>query len=363
MNLARVLGGVGRFLIGAGVIILLFVAYQLWGTNLQHAQAQNALEDEFDELLASAAAPATLETPKSPKGSTTTVPEAVPIGGSATEQRWTPETLAFAFPEGGDAVARIEMPTIGVNEVIVEGVQVADLRKGPGHYRATVMPGQPGNAAIAGHRTTYGAPFQDIDRLAVDDDIVVTTVQGSFTYRVVNAGTAYPDREQTLLDAARPHAIVSPEDTWVLGEYGDDRLTLTACHPKFSARQRIIVAAVLVDEPGAARPVVDRSGGAVSLTDADTGETIELADEALPIDLTSAEDYGDEVSLDEGLAWDTSPLPKALLYGLIAALIFLAAWFAARRWRRIPSYAVALVPFAFALYLAFEQVDRILPAY
>ena len=112
-----------------------------------------------------------------------------------------------------------------------------DLKKGPGHYPESPLPGQEGNAAIAGHRTTYGAPFNRIDELEPGDEITVQTVQGEFTYVV---------KEQQ---------IVSPDQVEVLEDKGDNRLTLTACHPKYSARQRIVVVAELApDETPLPRP-------------------------------------------------------------------------------------------------------------
>ena len=84
------------------------------------------------------------------------------------------------------------IPKIGVDKIVVEGVGRNDLRKGPGHYPDTPMPGQPGNAAIAGHRTTYGAPFNRIDELEPGDEILVTTLQGPFTYEVTGTEIVTP---------------------------------------------------------------------------------------------------------------------------------------------------------------------------
>ncbi len=87
--------------------------------------------------------------------------------------------------EPGDALARIEIPTIGLDAKVVSGVQPADLKNGPGHYPDTPMPGQLGNSAIAGHRTTYGQPFYRLDEVEPGDEIVLTTVQGRFVYRMI----------------------------------------------------------------------------------------------------------------------------------------------------------------------------------
>jgi len=128
----------------------------------------------------------------------------------------------------GDPVGRIRIPEVGLSKVIVEGTDGGSLRKGPGHYPETPLPGIRGTVAIAGHRTTYGAPFRDLDKLENRDELVVEMPYGRFTYEV--------EREQ----------IVDPTATWVTRRVGHDRLVLTACHPKYSAAQRIVIFARLV---------------------------------------------------------------------------------------------------------------------
>jgi sortase A len=142
--------------------------------------------------------------------------------------------LAFAAralrrrSEPGDPLGRLRMPSIGVRDVFVEGTGAGDLRKGPGHYPRTPLPGEHGTVAIAGHRTTYGAPFHDVDDLDPGDRIEVEMPYGLFEYRV----------ERTR--------IVAPTATWVTRRVGHDQLVLSACHPLYSAAQRIIVFARLV---------------------------------------------------------------------------------------------------------------------
>jgi sortase A len=125
--------------------------------------------------------------------------------------------------EPGDAMGRIEMPAIGVSEVFVEGTEANDLRAGPGHYAETPLPGERGTVAIAGHRTTYGAPFRRVDQLDPGDRIDLRMPYGRFVYRV----------ERTR--------IVEPTETSVIDRVGHNRLVLSACHPLYSAAQRIIV--------------------------------------------------------------------------------------------------------------------------
>jgi sortase A len=127
----------------------------------------------------------------------------------------------------GDPLGRIRIPAIGVSDVFVEGTDAGDLRSGPGHYPATPLPGQRGTVAIAGHRTTYGAPFHDVDDLDPGDRIELDMPYGRFTYRVERL------------------RIVAPTATEVTDPVGFDRLVLSACHPLYSAAQRIIVFAKL----------------------------------------------------------------------------------------------------------------------
>ena len=156
---SRVIGAVGRALILAGVLVLLFVAYQLWGTGLQEARAQDRLDKQFQELLEHTASSTTVA-PDSTVPETPTSTTLPPDSEAADPSNDTPVEI-----ERGDVVARIEIPGIGVDKFVVQGTSVSDLRKGPGHYVDTPMPGEAGNAAIAGHRTTYGAPFGEVDQL------------------------------------------------------------------------------------------------------------------------------------------------------------------------------------------------------
>ena len=134
-----------------------------------------------------------------------------------------PQRVIRRQPLKGDSIARIEIPAIGVDEYVVEGTDLESLRKGPGHYPETPLPGAPGTTAIAGHRTTYGAPFRNIDDLHRGDRIVVDMPDGRFIYRVEES------------------KIVDDQDLSVLQPVGYRRLMLSACHPLYSAAQRIIV--------------------------------------------------------------------------------------------------------------------------
>jgi sortase A len=138
-----------------------------------------------------------------------------------------PRRVIRRMPLKGDAIARIAIPSIGVSEYVVEGTDTGSLRKGPGHYPETPLPGAPGPTAIAGHRTTYGAPFRRIDQLDRGDRITLDMPDGHFVYRV----------ESTK--------IVDDQDLSVLDPVGYQRLVLSACHPLYSAAERVIVFARL----------------------------------------------------------------------------------------------------------------------
>lgn len=319
MSFARALGMVGRSCISAGVLTLLFVVYQLWGTGLREAQAQNRLESEFAEIVGD-----------EPVGDTST------DGGSPG----SPDTTLGpppAPPAEGDAMARMRIPDIGVDKIIVEGVTLDDLKRGPGHYPDTPMPGQPGNAAIAGHRTTYGAPFNRIDELENGDEILITTVQGSFRYEVSG------------------QQIVSPSQVEVLNDHGDNRLTLTACHPKYSASQRIIVTATLAGTAAPAAPPGTAPGDNPGGLPGDPPPDAQGAD-------ASEESAGDETIDGAGLSGEGASAWPAVLLAAACAFVWIAAYVLGLLWRRWPAYLVCLPVFMAMLFYFFESFSRLLPA-
>jgi sortase A len=139
-----------------------------------------------------------------------------------------PPRVVRKKPLPGDAIGRLEIPAIGVKDYVVEGTDTDNLRKGPGHYPETPLPGERGTAAIAGHRTTYGAPFRHVDELKRGQVIKIDLPYGRYVYRVERV------------------KIVDDSDFSVLRKVRYDRLVLSACHPLYSAAQRIIVFARLV---------------------------------------------------------------------------------------------------------------------
>lgn len=136
--------------------------------------------------------------------------------------------------EDGDALTRIKIPALDVDTVVVEGTSASALRAGAGHYPNTPLPCETGNVAIAGHRTTYGRPFANLDRLKAGDAIILETPVGSCTYEVT-----------------RTPFIVAPTDFSVVADDQSRRmLTLTTCHPKGSAAKRLVIQADLVKGAG-----------------------------------------------------------------------------------------------------------------
>ena len=204
----------GKFLISVGVGVLMFVGWTLWGTGLYTQQQQDDLRLEFDQL-----------------------PSVVSSGVDEKKK------LGPAKPPGpGDPVFVLKMPAIDFDQVVVEGVGVEDLKKGPGHYPSCragfdrplctefeeVWPGQEGRVIVSGHRTTYGAPFFDLDKLKPGDEIITQTKWGEFTYEVTETRIVQPD---SLAIAIQSDAA---------------EIVLTTCNPKYSAAQRLIVFGRLV---------------------------------------------------------------------------------------------------------------------
>ena len=215
-GLLRVLGWA---FIAVGVLVLLYLVYSLLYTNRATAQAQSQLEGAWELQLAG--------------------------GDSSDGAPDAPRTASDDTRTTAGAVAALEFRRPGTTRPVVHegplyvvpGVTLADLQRGPGHYPGTALPGEDGNFAVAGHRTTYGAPFFNLDQLRRGDEVLVTAPDGTrYTYVV------------------RRQEIVDPGETWVLAPdplgRGRPLVTLTTCHPRFSAAQRLIVFAELRRDGG-----------------------------------------------------------------------------------------------------------------
>lgn len=327
------LGRLGSSLIVAGLLVFLFVGYQLWGTGIEAAQSQQRLESTFGNLANTTESTMPPE-PESPN----------------------PEPIIVAH---GDPLALIEIPAIGVSKYVVAGVETADLKKGPGHYPNTPLPGELGNVAIAGHRTTYGEPFRHLDQLVVGDSIVITDLAGRrFTYLVTG------------------QQIVSPKDSWVVDTVDPSiaTLTLTTCHPEFSAKQRLIVSATLdtslsdvASFPAAtygreASSTIDSTTPSTTAPDSGTPNTVDDIETVTgPATSSSTGASGADV-FDKGWFSDPKAVPHVIAWTLLDVLIVLAAWQIAKRLRnRAIGVAVGIVPFFVVLYFVFQNVNRLLP--
>ena len=274
-RISRLIDFLGRTMIVAGLLLLSFVAYQLWGTGIVESRSQTAIAKQFVK----------------------------------------PQPIQ---PQLGGLVGRITIPSIGVSKYVVAGVRLKDLERGPGLFPGSPMPGQKGNVAIAGHRTTFGAPFSRIDELRGNERIILESKDGTFTY-IVNGEPK----------------IVLATDTAVAKTTNPDiaTITLVSCYPKWTSTKRIVVVATLDSTvlPLPATPLV-------------TSE---------PIDQQSI----------AGWFHDPTAWPTVLFFGLALIVIRIVAGLMTRRGRRkIFVYPIAFGIFIPTLFLFFGGLARLLPA-
>ena len=208
--------------------MLAFVAYQLWGTALYEHHAQDVLRSQLSGRLHPASGLGGRAASSSSGAS-----DAPTVGPNSPTESVATAAAGAKAPAEGSPEGFISIPRIGMNNAaFVEGVAESDLQEGPGHYPSTALPGQAGNVGIAGHRTTYGAPFYNLDQLQPGDPIILQVSEGTFTYQVVRS------------------TIVSPNDTAVLAPASLPVLTLTTCNPRYSASTRLVVTALLEQAKG-----------------------------------------------------------------------------------------------------------------
>lgn len=211
--------GLGELLITAGLLLLLFVGWQLWWTDVEANREQAGITEVLRESWGA-----------DPAGPLTTAPQ-----GEAGKP--PPDPPVSAPVAEGEAFAVLHVPAFGADyqRPVVEGTTVDVLKRGVGHYPGSAMPGEVGNVAIAGHRVTYGRPFYRIDELRPGDALVLEAADAWYIYRMRSYQIVTPDRVD----------VVAP----VPGDEGaaptERLLTLTSCHPRYSARQRYVVHAVL----------------------------------------------------------------------------------------------------------------------
>jgi sortase A len=295
---------VGRVVLVVGILILMFIPYLLWGTGLITAHNQDVLSQQFraDQQKAHSHPAQTIAAPK--RGATPPVPQVAP---------------SVPDPPIGSPVGTIQIPKINLAMTVVEGTDEAQLAMGPGHYPTTPLPGQAGNAAIAGHRTTYLHPFYNLDALTPGDLIFVTTLQGTFLYSVATS------------------EVVIPTDVSVVDPTPTPQLTLTTCNPRYSASQRLVVHATLVASELAhptATPV------------ADVTKPHHRAATAVPVP-------------------QTRDWTAAILWGVLVAALATGLWMLALRTHRAARAAVMVggtLVWLFVVFFFFQSVAPLLPA-
>lgn len=231
-----VLRGIGQTLITAGLVVLLFVVYEVYITNIFAHQAQEKVHHTLEQQWE--------------RGDNPLLP--LPNGGTST------------IPLG-TGIANLYVPRFGKDYAwtIVEGVNDKDLEKGPGHYPGTAKPGETGNFAVAGHRVGKGEPFLNLDKLHPGDAVIIETKKSWFVYKVKGQAR---DISAADADGIPGRQIVSPSDGQVVlpvpnkpGAKPTEKLmTMTTCTPKFTAAKRMIVYAAwqqtLKRSPDGAKP-------------------------------------------------------------------------------------------------------------
>jgi len=301
----RIIGGFGVTLIVLGLLLLGLIAYQLWGTGFQTREAQRSLANEFNSLVAST--------------STTTLPS------TPTSE---PKEIVIPDPEEGDVIAYLYIEKMNLDVYVVEGVRYRDLKIGPGHYPTTPMIGALGNAAIAGHRSTYDAPFGNIEKLEVGDTIDVQTTYGYFTYEV----TGYEIVEPTSVEViANPTPEVAT-------------LTLTTCHPKFSSDKRYIVYSKLIKEKSPPVTVTTEPGNEPTVAPTNSEEAF-------------AEGWWhDSAAWPHVIGWTLS------LLAIVALVLGLRRRYSTRfKHTTLAAVGGLVIPFLICLYFFYENLSRLLP--
>jgi sortase A len=360
----RFFSGTGRVLITVGLLILLFVGYELWGTNVIAARAQNELKGDLCTTLerSGTVCDSDLAHSRTSQGLGRTT-------GNRTRKVDLSNLPAFQL---GDALGRIQIPDAGVDKVFVEGTDREYLNLGPGHYPGTPLPGQRGVAAIAGHRTTHGAPFYNLNEVHVKDDPAITDpnnpeklgsfiwiqdVLGTFVYEVIEERIVQPTETWVAAPVDAPIDTAHPQTrtNWMT-ELGDGRreklargeaspppiklnpkgayLTLTSCNPRFSARERLVVFARLYK-------------GIPAEVTLPKGQQLD----SLPGEKKTDPFAGDPAARVPAGAW-----------GIGALLLGMAWWWAYRRWRHPATWMAGVVPFLAVVSVSFFYLERALPS-
>ncbi len=268
----------GRSLIALGLAIVLFLAFEVWVSAVLEARSQRSLLATFQRDAAATS------------GSTGNV---------------------VITPSPGDPIGFLEIPALGLGQVVVEGATPVLLKNGPGHLPGSPLPGQPGNVVVGAHRVTYGGPFRHLDRLRPGSVVRLITVQGQFVYRVSSV------------------SVVRPGEPDVLAPSSDARLTLITTDPPLSPSGRLAVVAKL-------------EGGALPPSPTPPAET----------------------SMRRlGFTGDSGGIAASIIWLEILAAALFVAWRLYRRWptARVAAYLLTTPLILAALFELFSSVDRLLP--
>ncbi len=322
MGGARIVRRAALVCLALGALLLSFVAYQLWGTALYEHHAQAVLTQELTTHLG-------------------VKPETGPEAQSAAKLPTGPALRTLlsqtaptaAAPALNQPIGFMSIPRIGMtDDAIIEGAGEAQLQQGPGHYAGTSLPGEAGNAAIAGHRTTYAHPFYNLNLMQPGDLVYIQTAQGLFAYEVSYS------------------KIVPPSDVSVLDPSTLPELTLTTCNPRYSATTRLVVVALL-----------KTSVTSSSFTSTTTATTTPGKEADLPTALAG----GDGGIGGIGGISTIGQVKLALLWGALTAV---ALWLAVLGWRRIVRrpwawsvLGVGLPVAVVLLLVCFQHVSLALP--
>ncbi len=235
-RVARTIGVLGELFITAGVVLLLFIAWQLWWTNIESDASQRGVVKDFARQF------------NGPLEPDSTVPQATPATPSEAPGVGYGTPVTSAEPAAGATIGILYVPRFGAeySRPIVQGTSPAVLDSlGIGHYEGTSMPGAIGNFAVAGHRQTHGAVLDNIDALVPGDRIYVQTRDGYYTYVFRNSEVVLPGRTDVLLPVpTQPSA--TPTESY---------LTMTSCNPRFGSQERFVAYALLEQwRPASAGP-------------------------------------------------------------------------------------------------------------
>ena len=377
----------------------MFLFYQLWGTGVYESRSQESLALQFENLLTAqpvielptttttttttTSLPATTDTNSIDSPPTAVVEEPQPTNTFNPPDAQTLERIRRVLnAEEGDVIARMVVPAIDLDKYVVEGVGVSDLRTAIGRYRGSAHIGDIGNVALAGHRSTYGRPFGRIGELFPGDLISLVTPIGTATYEVMDPNEYVPTWASRVREIQGGHVIVGPSDEFVLSDVGDNRLTLTACHPNFSAEERMIVVARLVDgrlplldplfgippatttlaptpEP-APEPELLLDGQTPPETTTTTPTTTTTT---IPPPLVERNPQKEVESLQVSMTGLPTELAPSFVFALLLLVVMVGIAVVGNKVGRVTGILLGIAPFLFVLWEFFTHLELLLPAY